>query len=190
MPVSKVEWYGDGRGKAKKKTNSQKLWVSLDIAPEVREYYQPFVTLNMMPSDKVQAQYSDKGKRINKAFSHLVWNFYHPETPVRRGGQVILRNGENEFNKDNLFCSKASRRKPKRVSKEEVQTRVNSRLEIYGRMMTVFGIEICPHCETKLQTCPKEGHPNSAYWEMAAKNEIYKTCPNGCLAREDDDDEE
>ena len=40
----------------------------------------------------------------------------------------------------------------------------------------------CGFCESKMIVCPKEGHPNSEYWNLQQnKEENLYVCPKGCL---------
>jgi len=40
----------------------------------------------------------------------------------------------------------------------------------------------CEECGSVLVQCPREGHPNSGFWELEREDGlVLKICPNNCL---------
>jgi DNA-directed RNA polymerase subunit RPC12/RpoP len=52
---------------------------------------------------------------------------------------------------------------------------------IFGGWITATAKIKCTHCGTKLELCPREGHPNSKFWKLEQNDgmELY-ICPKGC----------
>ena len=43
----------------------------------------------------------------------------------------------------------------------------------------------CSKCKVDMEEVPKEGHPNSKYWELQQhKDEVLVACPKRCLEGE------
>jgi hypothetical protein len=40
---------------------------------------------------------------------------------------------------------------------------------------------VCRHCGVGMVECPKEGHPNSKYWNLRRNDEVLYVCSVGCL---------
>jgi len=74
--------------------------------------------------------------------------------------------------KKRYYTLQIDSRCPKCVKKEET---------IYGLWTKRQGSK-CHYCKSLLILCPKDGHPNSKYWNLQrTEKEKLLVCPRGCL---------
>jgi len=57
--------------------------------------------------------------------------------------------------------------------------------QILGWWVSKNHINDCAKCGDKMVECPREGHPNSKFWELEQDDGmVLVVCPNNCLEDE------